>query len=120
MPTQNPKKNMDLLEVTAAALREFAPDTAFGGVKLADFQPIVAVCQQDRDDIVNHDNAGRGLLLKRDTDDEAALAKRELIVNGVIGDPDFGPDSALYEALGFVRKSDRKSGLTRKKTEAPK
>lgn len=72
------------------------------------------------DEIVNHDNAGRGLLLKRDTDDEAALAKRELIVNGVISDPNFGPDSALYEALGFVRKSDRKSGLTRKKTEAPK
>ncbi len=120
MSTQNPKKNMDLLEMTTAALREFAPDTAFGGIKLADLEPIVAVCQQDRDEIVNHDNAGRGLLLKRDTDDEAALAKRELIVNGVIGDPDFGPDSALYDSLGFVRKSDRKSGLTRKKTEAPK
>ena len=120
MSSQNPKKNMDLLEMTAAALREFAPDKTFGGVKLADFEPDIAVCQQDRDDIVSHDNAGKGLIIKRDGDDEAALAKRELIVNGVIGDPNFGPDSALYEALGFVRKSDRKSGLTRKKNDAAK
>ncbi len=35
--------------------------------------------------------------------------------NNVVGDPNFGPDSALYEALGYVRKSDRKSGFTRKK-----
>jgi hypothetical protein len=32
----------------------------------------------------------------------------------VLGDPAYGPDSALYEALGYVRKSERKSGLTRK------
>lgn len=106
---------MDLLETTAAALREFAPDTAFGGVKLADFEPFVETCRKDRDDIVDHDNLGKGLIVKRENDDDTALGKRELIVNGVIGDPNFGPDSALYEALGFVRKSDRKSGLTRKK-----
>jgi hypothetical protein len=120
MPAQNPKKNLDLIEMTAAALREFAPDTAFGGIKLADFEPNVAACQTDRAEIVDHDNAGKGLIIKRDGDDAAALAKRELIVNGVIGDPNFGPDSALYEALGFIRKSDRKSGLTRKKTSAAK
>lgn len=115
MSTQNPKKNIELLEETVAALREFAPETAFGGIKLDAFEPDVEVCRQDRKDIVDHDNAGKGLIVKRDDDDEAALAKRELIVNGVIGDPNFGPDSALYEALGFVRKSERKSGLTRKK-----
>jgi hypothetical protein len=32
----------------------------------------------------------------------------------VTGDPAFGPDSSLYEAMGYVRKSERKSGLTRK------
>jgi hypothetical protein len=115
MPTLNPKKNIDLLEKTVAALREFAPDKAFGGLKLADFEPLVEVCRQDREDIIDHENAGKGLIVKRDNDDETALTKRELIINGVIGDPSFGPDSALYEALGFVRKSERKSGLTRKK-----
>lgn len=120
MSTQNPKKNMELIEMTVAALREFAPETAFGGVKLADFEPDAEVCRADREAIIDHDNAGRGLIVKRDNDDEKALEKRELIVNGVIGDPNFGPDSALYEALGFVRKSERKSGLTRKKHETVK
>ena len=50
--------------------------------------------------------------------DETSLTKVQLVVNGVIGDPAFGEDSALYEAMGYVRKSERKSGLTRKGTEA--
>jgi hypothetical protein len=36
------------------------------------------------------------------------------IAEGVRGHKDFGSDSALYGAMGFVRKSERKSGLTRK------
>lgn len=120
MATQNPKRNMDELEKTLAALREFAPTTKFGGIDLADFEPDVAACLADRNAIIDHDNAGKGLIVRRDANDVKALAKRELIVNGVIGDPNFGPDSALYEALGFVRKSDRKSGLTRKKNDSGK
>ena len=37
------------------------------------------------------------------------------VVNGVVGDPAYGDDSPLYGAMGFVRKSERKSGLTKKK-----
>ncbi len=35
--------------------------------------------------------------------------------DGVEGHADFGSDHPIYEAMGFVRTSDRKSGLTRKK-----
>ena len=38
-----------------------------------------------------------------------------LVVYGVMGNPAYGPDSDLYEAMGYVRKSERKTGLTRKK-----
>ena len=41
------------------------------------------------------------------------------IREGVEGHEDFGPDHALYEAMGFVRASVRKSGLTRKKNPPP-
>ena len=51
----------------------------------------------------------------RDRADEDSLAKAQLVINGVIGDPTEGPDSALYEAMGYSRKSERKSGLTRKR-----
>jgi hypothetical protein len=37
------------------------------------------------------------------------------VVNGVRADPEEGDDSALYEAMGYTRRSERKSGLTRKK-----
>ena len=54
---------------------------------------------------------------KRVTRDEkvaALAAKTALVINGVIGSPDYGPDSDLYGAMGYVRKSQRKSGLTQK------
>jgi hypothetical protein len=37
----------------------------------------------------------------------------------VAGDPAYGNDSPLYGAMGFVRKSEKKSGLTRKKKPQP-
>jgi hypothetical protein len=35
--------------------------------------------------------------------------------DGVVGDKNFGNDSPLYGAMGFVRKSERRSGLHRNK-----
>lgn len=39
--------------------------------------------------------------------------------NGVRGSKAYGDDSPLYGAMGFIRKSERASGLTRK-TKTPK
>ena len=36
------------------------------------------------------------------------------VKNVVTGDPSYGDDSPLYGATGFIRKSERASGLTRK------
>lgn len=48
-------------------------------------------------------------------DDYAALDDTLVDVgNGVRGDKNYGDDSPLYDARGFVRKSERASGLTRK------
>lgn len=113
---------MELLQTTLDALRELAPTVVFGGVKLSDFEAVTNTCEQDRQNLVDHANEEKVLLATRDTNDEIALAQRELIINGIIGDPNFGPNSPLYEACGYVRKSERKSGLTRKKKkeEPPK
>jgi hypothetical protein len=37
------------------------------------------------------------------------------IVNAVKGDPEEGEDGELYSAMGYVRRSDRSSGLTRRR-----
>jgi hypothetical protein len=39
------------------------------------------------------------------------------VVNSIKGDPNFGENSALYAALGYVRKDDRASGLKRNVAE---
>lgn len=56
----------------------------------------------------------------RDKADDAAYAAAQDIVKAVRADKtEGGDDGDLYEAMGFVRKSERKSGLSRKKTAAP-
>jgi hypothetical protein len=48
------------------------------------------------------------------------LSKMSIDVrDGVEGHADFGNDHPLYDAMGFVRFSDRKSGLTQKKSGPP-
>lgn len=50
----------------------------------------------------------------------ALNAKRTKVAQGVVGSPDYGDDSPLYGAMGFVRKSVRASGLTRKPRKTKK
>ncbi len=58
------------------------------------------------------------LKMKRDIRDDKYKAldqNRSKVGMGVAGNADYGNDSPLYGAMGFVRKSEKKSGLTRKK-----
>jgi hypothetical protein len=48
----------------------------------------------------------------RDDTDKTTIKMRNKFVNGVKGDKDYTKDSAFWEKMGFVRKSERKSGLT--------
>jgi hypothetical protein len=54
---------------------------------------------------------------------DAAIALRrqnadgQRIVNAVKADPEEGDDGEVYVAMGYVRKRDRKTGLTQRKRE---
>ena len=50
----------------------------------------------------------------RDQADVATCSKNDKVVKAVVADVNYGDDSALYERMGYVRKSVRASGLTRK------
>ena len=41
------------------------------------------------------------------------------MVNAVKGDPEEGDNGELYEAMGYVRRSERSSGLHRGKQASP-
>lgn len=65
--------------------------------EIADLKAQVSIKEDQRDDIY------------RQLDIDAVDIRK-----GVEGHKDYGDDSPLYGSMGFVRKSERKSGLTRK------
>jgi hypothetical protein len=52
--------------------------------------------------------------------DTAALKVTKNVVHAVKAEPTEGEDSPLYAAMGYVRTSDRSSGLTRGRASARK
>jgi len=119
---RTPKENQKKYKAFLQALRTLAPDKAFGRITLAEFEAQVAKSEAPRDNIERLDDEKKQSEALMGTEDKITMKMCEKIKNGVIDDEDFGDDSALYEALGYIRKSERKSGLTRgkKKGDPPK
>lgn len=111
----SPKETEEKLDRIVNAWRAHAPDKIFGGMTLAQFQTEITPSRTVRVQLADNDNQRTSLLNQRDDADDHSLDKAQLMVAGVIGDPNFGQNSTLYEAIGYVRKSERKTGLTRKK-----
>jgi hypothetical protein len=115
---KSPKNREEKIERMLNAWRTLAPEKSFGGMTLAQFEATAAgparTARQRIDDL--NDQLTQALA-EREQADELFDTKAQLVVNGVRADPTEGPDSALYEAFGYTRQSDRKSGLTRKGTK---
>ena len=115
------KEVREQVTVMNEAWTEGAPTVEFNGIKQADFAADIAAAAAADAEIGDLEAQ---LKMKRDERDakySALNEKRTKVAQGVVGNADFGDDSPLYGAMGFVRKSDRASGLTRKaKTPAVK
>ena len=116
MPT-SPKKLEEKMERMLNTWRTLAPDKSFGGMTLAQFEAAAAPSQTARQKILNFNAQRINAITERMAADEVFAAQMQQVVNGVLADPTFGPDSALYEAFGYTRTSERKSGLTRGRKE---
>jgi len=110
-PTQNQLRMQQILN----AWKTLAPGKSFGGITLAEFQALAKPAQDAVALLEELDDRRTELLNQRDDAYAAFFAQVELVVNGVRADPTEGLNSALYEAMGYTRKSERKSGLTKKK-----
>jgi hypothetical protein len=106
------------LDEVARAWELLAGSVTFGGMTLEQFKTAVQASYETRDALATLDKQITAMLNARHDADAESMDKVLLVVNGVVGDPNFGPDSALYEAMGYVRKSARKSGLTRKRKQS--
>ena len=94
---------------------EGARSVTFNGIEQTTFK--TAIESAAAKDAAIADTEAQLKMMKDVRDDEykSLDQDRSKIGMGVAGDPAFGNDSPLYGAMGFVRKSEKKSGLTRKK-----
>jgi len=115
----SPKAIEEKIERMLNAWRTLAPEKSFGGMTFEQFESHAAPALQVRQHIENLDNQRAQASAERERADEAFEAKAKLVVAGVLADPTLGDDSALYEAFGYTRKSERKSGLHRGGTTKP-
>jgi hypothetical protein len=115
----SPKDIEEKIERMLNAWRALAPEKTFGSMTLSQFEAVAAPAQAARRRIIDLSEQLAKAIAERDTADKAFLVRAQQVVAGVLADPAEGPDSALYQAFGYTRKSDRKSGLTRRRHHAP-
>ena len=113
MSTKNAKKVAEQTANITRARTKLAPTGKFAGYTLAQYTAAVQDSGDARELIADLRTQLKAALDNRADADNQTRRINELVVNAVKGDPNYGSDSDLYDTMGFVRKSARKSGLTR-------
>lgn len=97
-----------------AAWKALRANKAFAGLTLDQFIQAIMPCETTRATIARLENEQTAAQNQRDEADAAGMALALRVVSAVKADIEEGEDGELYEAMGYVRKSERKSGLSRK------
>ena len=113
----SPKENEEKMLKTLNSWKNLAPAKSFGGKTVQEFETQVNKSLAPRVRLEQLEDEKKGQQALRESEDAVTMREIQFIVNGVLADSEFGDDSALYEAMGYVRKSERASGLTRKVTD---
>ena len=111
---QSPNITVEKLNKLVQSWQDLAPDKSFGGMTLAEFKTKVQPSLDARESITDAATKMVDATTRRQLSDAESQQLVQLVVSSIKGDPTVGNDSALYEAAGYVRKSERKSGLARK------
>lgn len=113
------KNTVERIQLFIAAWESEAADAVFAGMTLAQFKVAVARPVELQEEILGLELDLKMRKIEKDKADTAADLVMELVINSVRGNPEYGADSEAYCAFGYIRKSDRKSGLTRKVKAPP-
>ena len=105
------------LEVLATGWEKYALDQKFSGYTLEQLKALIVALKELVAAMGALKLDYRGKIAARQTMTGEMGDIRLRIVNCIRGHENFGEDSEFYRFLGFVTKSERKSGLTRKKTD---
>ena len=112
------KKTNEKTTKITNAWTTLAPTATLSGMTLDDYKNKVQPTFDTRATIKKLEAQQVSAQYAPDTADQATAKTNQLIVNAVKGDPAHGEDNDLYQTMGYVRKSARKTGLPRKSTNA--
>ena len=115
----SPKAVIEKLNTIVDAWEKLRPAKKFGGMTLEEFKAGIKPSYDSRKEISDLEKEIIDKTNQRDDADDNSEDLAQLVVNGVKGDPEEGEDSTLYETMGYVRKSERKSGLKRAPAKKP-
>ena len=95
------------------------PDTQFGGVTFQHHQSGLQSYRSAEAKVGWYENQLDGARSERDLERDALNELNQRCVHGLLADPTHGDDSPLYGQWGYIRRSERSSGLTRPGDELP-
>ena len=113
-----PRNIIDASDLIKAAWIKYAATATFGGMAEKDYEARVKPSYDLRAQIADLEKQVSQLIRDRDAADAATNKANATVIKGIMGDVNYGDDSDLYGACGYVRKSDRATGLTRKGVKA--
>jgi hypothetical protein len=113
-----PKSTIEATDAIKTAWKKYAADATFAGMTEAEYEAKVKPSYDIRGQIADLENQVAQLIRDRDAADAVTDKTNQSVIKGIVGDVNYGDDSDLYGACGYVRKSDRKTGLTRKSNTA--
>ncbi|HEY0426996.1 MAG TPA: hypothetical protein VGC76_04240 [Pyrinomonadaceae bacterium] len=109
------KKGIAKLEETEVAWETHAAEDKFYGLSLAEFKTKVQRSRDARALLATLEQQRTAAFDECKDVDAENLALEKNIAKAIAGSEKYGDDSAFYEGTGRIRKSERSSGLTRKK-----
>ena len=107
------KTRTSSIKDVSAAWEEVASSSQFGGMTLAQFKAKVKPSLDYRTEIATLESQLIVARKNRDNADEPSNETCLAVVSGVKSHPDYGENSALYKAMGYIPKNERRSGLVR-------
>lgn len=111
---KSPKANLERIKTTITAWETHRANKAFAELTLEQFREKVAPSLATRATIAGLESEIKATISLREMADAASLDVIDAVVKAVVADKTEGEDGEFYEALGYVRESERKSGLSRK------
>ena len=117
--SESPNEMEKFLNDVLSAWEELAPDASFAGLTVTQFKAKVKPSFDTRTEVSTLETQLKAARQLRNNADVVSNETALNVVNAVRGAPGFGENSALYKAMGYVPKNERKSGLVRPSSNPP-